>query len=187
MADGSPAREVNVIAWMRTAAGGWEWATSAQTYATGEYVLRGLPAATYRVEFSSGRDVFGEYWKSTRVADEARSIKLAEGQQVTSIDGRMRKRVRASLSTPAVSVRARTVTVSGLLKPAHAANVTISVYRGTGCDITLVKSVVVKSGTSGAYRKAITLGRGTYRFVTSHSDAAHAWVSSKASRVVVVK
>ncbi|MFJ2534398.1 MSCRAMM family protein [Microbacterium maritypicum] len=128
-----------------------EIVAAATAGASGEYILGGLPAGSYRVRFaSSDAELLPEYWKDAYGWDAATLITVTEPQGITDID--------ASLAE--VGYISGTVTRSASDEPLSAS---VAFYAaGTGLDV-----FFVDTNSDGTFR--IPVVAGTYR-VLFHSN-----------------
>ncbi|MDL9979026.1 MSCRAMM family protein [Microbacterium sp. ASV49] len=81
---GAPGPNVMVSVYEATPAGAGDWIASGMTDASGAYLVSGLPADTYKVQFSSGGALLGEWYENAADAATATPLTVASGQQITA-------------------------------------------------------------------------------------------------------
>ena len=106
-----------------------------------------------------------------------RAVFLRSGALAPSTSASVRVNVKASLTRPVLLSRpiaGRALSVAGSMLPRHAGPITVEVLRPSGRTWVVHRRLSVRSTSTGSWRAAVTLKRGTYRVRAIHQDAGHA-------------
>lgn len=161
--DGAPVEGVFVVAQTEDASS----IHAAYTNADGSYLIEGITAGDYRVNFeSSGTNLIREYWQDTTDWSQATVLSIADGAAITGID--------AGLAAGAVITG--TVTRADDGSPVEGINVSAS-GEGYGGGLTDADGVYRIEGLlSGSY--AVEFGAGAGGLVGEFWDDARNWASA---------
>lgn len=159
--DASPIEGIQVIAWIWDAER-WVWASDRHTDASGAYMMNGLPAGQYRVQFASSDQTYAaHYYDGASTRNSANDVILSIGQSEPGID--------ATLAL--ASGISGTVTGPDGVTPLE--NMFVQVYQWDTINSLWEPIRRAISGSDGAYMIG-GLAAGTYRlgFISPFGDYA---------------